>query len=79
MQCPNGCSVPMEQIKEDRIYYRNGEPLVITDLMIHVCPNCGQESMPLTFARLVEDVLNGKVKSAGKFVAEKYETNDIYV
>jgi len=78
MQCPNGCSIPMEKIKEDKIFHRNGVPIVVTDLTMYVCPNCGQESMPLSSARLVEDVLNGKVKSAGKFVAEKYETSDTY-
>ena len=60
MQCPNGCLIPMEEIKQDKIFYRNGEPIVITDLTMYVCPNCGQESMPLSSARLVEDVLNGK-------------------
>ena len=77
MQCPNGCSIPMEEIKQDKIFYRNGEPIVITDLTMYVCPNCGQESMPLSSARLVEDVLNGKVKPTGQFVAERYETSGI--
>jgi hypothetical protein len=70
--------MPMEKTKEDKIFYRNNEPIVVTDLTMYVCPNCGQESMPLSSARLVEDVLNGKIKSAGKFIAEKYETSDIY-
>ena len=69
--------MPMEEIKEDKIFYRNGDPIVITDLTMYMCPNCGQESMPLSSARLVEDVLNGKIKSAGKFVAEKYELREV--
>ena len=77
MQCPNGCLIPMEEIKQDKIFYRNGEPIVITDLTMYVCPNCGQESMPLSSARLVEDVLNGKMKPSGKFVAEKFEMSEI--
>jgi hypothetical protein len=77
MQCPNGCLIPMEEIKQDKIFYRNGEPIVITDLTMYVCPNCGQESMPLSSARLVEDVLNGKVKPSGKFIAERYETSEV--
>lgn len=77
MQCPNGCSKPMEEIKVDKIFYREDNPIVITDLTMYVCPNCGQESMPLSTARLVEDVLNGKIKSAGKFVAEKYELGEV--
>ena len=44
---------------------------------MYLCPNCGQESMPLLSARLVEDVLNGKVKSCGKFVAEKFEISEV--
>jgi hypothetical protein len=67
----------MEEIKQDKIFYRNGEPIVITDLTMYVCPNCGQESMPLSSARLVEDVLNGKVKPSGKFIAERYETSEV--
>ncbi len=77
MQCPNGCSVSMEEIKEDKIFYRDGEPIVITDLTMYICPECGQESMPLATARLVENVLNGRVKSSGKFVAEKFEMNEM--
>lgn len=73
MQCPNGCPSLMEEKKEEKIFYRNGEPVVISDLTIHVCPNCGQESMPLSSARIVEDILNGKVKPSGKFTAELYE------
>ena len=76
MQCPNDCSTPMEKIKQDKIFYRNGEPIVITDLTMYICPNCGQEPIPLSSARLVEDVLNGKVKSSGKFVAEKFEMSE---
>jgi len=49
----------MEKIKEDKIFYRNGEPMVITDLVMYVCEKCGQETMPLPSARMVEDVLNG--------------------
>ena len=77
MQCPNGCLIPMEEIKQDKIFYRNGEPIVITDLTMYICPNCGQKSMSLASAKLVEDVLSGKVRSSGKFVAERYETSEI--
>jgi len=59
----------MKTIKEDKIFYRNGEPMVVTDLVMYVCETCGQESMPLVSARLVEDILNGKISSSGKFVA----------
>jgi hypothetical protein len=57
----------------ERIFYRkNGEPIVIRDLMINVCPECGQESMPLKSARMVEDILNGKIKPIGQFTAVMY-------
>ena len=78
MQCPSGCASPMKTIKEDKIFYRNGEPMVVTDLVMYVCETCGQESMPLVSARLVEDILNGKISSSGKFVAKKYATSEIF-
>ncbi len=49
MQCPNGCPSPMEERKEEKIFNRKGEPIVISDLIMYVCPECGQESMPLSF------------------------------
>ncbi len=73
MQCPNGCLSPMEERKVKKIFYRNGESIVISDLIMYVCPECMQESMPLSSARTVEDILNGKAKPSGKFTAELYE------
>ena len=73
MQCPNGCGTSMKKKKEEKIFHRHGEPVVVSDLIMYVCPECGQESMPLSSARIVEDVLNGKIKSSGKFTAELYE------
>lgn len=73
MQCPNGCSSPMKERQEEKIFHRNGEPIVISDLIIYVCPDCGQESMPLSSARIVENILNGKVKPSGKFTAKLYD------
>ncbi|MEA3355758.1 MAG: YgiT-type zinc finger protein [Candidatus Bipolaricaulota bacterium] len=75
MQCPNGCPSPMEERKEEKIFHRNGEPIVISDLIMYVCPDCGQESMPLSSARIVEDILNGRVKPSGKFTAKLYEVS----
>ncbi len=79
MQCPNGCLTPMVEKKEEKIFHRNGEPLVISDLTMYVCPNCGQESMSLSSARIVEDILNGKVKPSGEFTAELYAISAIEV
>jgi len=75
MQCPNGCPFPMEERKEEKIFLRNGEPIVISDLVMYVCPECEQESMPLSSAKIVENILNGRVKPSGKFTAELYEVN----
>ena len=74
MQCPNGCSTKMEERSEKKLFYRNSVPIVISDLTMHICPNCGQESMPLSSARIVEDILNGKHKPSGKFTADLYES-----
>ena len=72
MDCPNGCAVSMKQIKVERIFYRkNGEPLVIRDLTMNICSECGQESMPLKSARMVEDILNGKIKPIGQFMVHE--------
>ncbi len=59
MQCPNGCLIPMDEEKKDKIFYRDGEPIIISGLIIYVCSECGQESMPLSSARVVEDILKG--------------------
>ena len=75
MQCPNGCHTSMAVKKEDKIFHRNSEPIVISDLTIYVCPECGQESMPISSARIVEAILNGQVKPSGKFTAELYEVS----
>lgn len=72
MDCPNGCAVPMKQVKVERIFYRDGKPIVIQNLTMNVCPECGQESMPLKSARMVEDILNGKIKPIGQFTAVMY-------
>ena len=77
MQCPNGCPSSMEEKKMEKIFYRNGEPVVVSDLLIYVCPDCGQESMPVSTARTVENILNGKAKPSGKFTAELYEVSSV--
>ena len=77
MQCPNGCRSSMEARKMEKVFYRNGKPIVISDLLMNVCPDCGQESMPLSTAKIVEDILNGKAKPSGKFTAELYEVSSV--
>jgi len=77
MQCPNGCPSSMEERKEEKIFHHNGVPVVISDLVMYVCPNCGQESMPLASSRIVENILNGKAKPTGKFTAELYEVSSV--
>jgi hypothetical protein len=67
----------MEERKEEKIFHRNSEPIVLSDLIMYVCPRCGQESMPLSSARIVEDILNGKVMPSGRFTAELYEISSL--
>ncbi len=73
MDCPNGCVVPMKQVKVERNFNKNGIPIVIRNLIMNVCPECGQESMPLKSARIVENILNGKIKPGGLFTAVMYQ------
>ena len=73
MDCPNGCTVPIKQMKVDRIFYQDGEPIVIRNLTVNVCLECEQETMPLKSARIVEDILNGKIEPAGQFIATMYQ------
>jgi len=73
MQCPNGCAVSMKTVQVERIFYRAGEPVVIGDLEMYVCPDCGCESMPLRSARIVENVLNGQMEPAGQFSAPLFQ------
>ncbi|OIP42886.1 hypothetical protein AUJ95_01260 [Candidatus Desantisbacteria bacterium CG2_30_40_21] len=76
MQCPNGCLFPMEERKEEKVFHRNGgEPVIVSGLIIYVCSNCGQESMPLSSARIVENILTERLKPSGKFTAELYEVS----
>lgn len=69
MECPNGCSTAMQFEQIERIFYRSDEPVVIRDLEILVCPECGCESMPLKSARIIESVLNNLLKPIGQFSA----------
>ena len=65
MECPNGCRNPMRGVRVERIFHRVGRPVVIRDLEMYACDECGAESMPLHTARIVEQVLNGEIEPAG--------------
>ena len=73
MECPNGCSRPMESTLVERIYYRAGKPIVIRGLEVYLCPECGCESLPLRSARLVERVLTGHMEPMGLFSAPLFQ------
>ena len=73
MECLNGCSVSMKSVRVERILYRAGRPVVIRDLEMYVCPECGCESMPLISARIVENVLNGQMEPIGEFAAPLFQ------
>ncbi len=62
----------MKIVQVERIFYRAGNPVVIRDLKMHICPECGSESMPLISARAVENVLKGQIEPAGEFSAPLY-------
>jgi len=69
MECHNGCLKPMESAVVERFYYHTGGPIVIRELEVYSCPECGCESLPLRSARLVEKVLAGRMEPAGLFSA----------
>ncbi len=74
MECPNGCASIMKTLRVERIFYRKKEPVVIRDLELFVCPECGCEAMPLRSARIVENVLNGRIPPIGQFSAPLYQS-----
>ena len=69
MDCPNGCRSPVQTMRVERIFRRAGQPVVIRELEMYVCQECGSESMPLRSARIVEQVLNGEMEPTGEFCA----------
>ena len=73
MECPNGCMHEMNVVCVERIFYRQDSPVVIRDLEMYICPECGCESMPLKSARLVETVLSGQIAPVGEFSAPLYQ------
>lgn len=73
MECPNGCDEIMESVRVERIFHRAGQPIVIRNLEMYVCPTCGCQSMPLHSARIVEDVLTGQIEPSGQFSAPLYQ------
>lgn len=77
MECPNGCKSPMKSTKVNKIFYRDNEPLVVSELVMNLCPDCGQETMPLSSARIIEEILEGRVKPSGEFIADLYDLGSI--
>jgi len=73
MECLNGCNGSMKTARVERIFYRGNEPVVIRDLEMYVCSECGCESMPVSSARIVENVLNGRINPIGQFSAPLYQ------
>ncbi|MBS1248979.1 MAG: hypothetical protein MAG431_00550 [Chloroflexi bacterium] len=73
MQCPNVCSASMETALVTRIFYRDAEPVVIRDLKMNVCSECGYETLPLKSARIVENVFNNRIEPVGNFSAPLFQ------
>ncbi|MBI3922442.1 MAG: hypothetical protein HY318_13555 [Armatimonadetes bacterium] len=64
----------MKQLRVERLVHDGeGQPLVMVNLLMNVCWECGQESMPLESARAVEGALRGEMASTRQFVAPMYE------
>jgi hypothetical protein len=57
----------------ERIFYRANEPVVIGHLEVYICPECGGESLPLGSARIVENVLRGRLEPVGQFSAPLFQ------
>ena len=58
---------------ERLVHDRNGQPIVMANLVMNVCSECGQESMPLDSARIVEGAIQGEMAPTGRFSAPMYE------
>jgi len=63
----------MKTVQVERISDRCDQLLVIRDLEVYICPECGCESLPLRSARLVEKVLSGRVEPVGLFSAPLFQ------
>lgn len=56
----------------ERLFHKKGEPIIIQNLTVNICPECNQESLPLKSARIIEDILNEKIKPTGEISAKMY-------
>ena len=63
MNCPNGCNCTLQLQKVEKLYPYNGERIIIRDLEIKVCPECGQETIPLSSMKIIESILEGTVNA----------------
>jgi len=65
----------MEERRVDKVFRRkNGEYVLVTNLVVHVCQHCGQESVPHDTARLIEDVLYGRIPATTVVSTELYDS-----
>jgi len=64
----------MRRMAEERLLHSGeGDPIIVSNLVMNVCPDCGQESMPLESARTVERALRGEMAPTGQFTAPLFE------
>ena len=63
MKCPNGCKTEMKMKAVDKLYYIDNRPIIIKDLSVKMCEECGQETVPIQSVRSIENILAGKSKS----------------
>jgi YgiT-type zinc finger domain-containing protein len=72
--CPNGCGVPMQETHINEMFQRGDEYVMITNIPAFVCPNCGEESIPTSSVKLIEDVMSRKVAATKVVSAELYDS-----
>ncbi len=59
--CPNACPVKMEERRVERLYHKDNKRIIIKGLVIMVCPECGQEVIPLSSMKRIDVIIKGKV------------------
>ena len=73
MNCPNGCKTEPEIQSIQKLFLKDGKPIIIQNLQVKVCPECGQEMIPLATMRVIEKVLNGEIAASGKVEADVFQ------
>jgi len=73
MNCPNACNVEMESKKVEKLYHKDGKRFIIKDLIILICPECGEEAIPLSSMKIVDSIIQGKMEASELVEAPVYK------